>query len=195
MTMSLNNHRWSSCQKIGEGEWATAPLSLMIDSTTMIGFKYSGEDVKYKYHNYEFMGNSKTWRECVYYDRDTSSVIFSRQYPDEINSVSELLRKMIEDIVSEYLGVKNIWKIKHNKSEEFYEEGSQLLYHDVAQGAGTNCLIVNKECSDKPHFVVGKDYNCLSCGKHVDSSGQYFLCYDCSDEEYDDEEDDEEEDE
>ena len=166
----------------------------MIDSTTMIGYKYSGENVKYNYHNYEFEGNSKSWRQCLYYDKNTSSIIFSRQYPDDIDNVEKILREMIEETVSNYLNVKNTWKISHDRSEQYYEEGTNLLYHDVAEGA-SHSQVTNRLCKEEPHFVVGEDYNCLKCGDYIEDSQTFFLCSDCingytdDDEENNDEED------
>jgi hypothetical protein len=196
LTMSLNNHRWQSCQKLGEGEFASACLALILDSTTLIGYKYSGENTNYDYHDYEFVGNSKAWRQCVYYDKDTSSILFSRQYPDEIDGIAKALREMMEAKVSEYLGIRNAWTIRHNNSQEYYEIGSELLYHDVEQGAGTHSQVTPKDCKEKPSFVVGKDYNCLSCGESMDGEATtHFLCHRCDEgyeEEWDDEENEEE---
>jgi hypothetical protein len=198
LTMSLNNHRWTSCQKLGEGEFASACLALILDSTTLVGYKYSGENTTYNYHGYEFSGNSKAWRQCVYYDRNTSSILFSRQYPDEIDGVAKALREMIELKVSEYLGARNIWGIKYDESQQYYEVGSELLYHDVEHGAGTHCQVTHKDCKDEPKFVVGQDYNCLSCGGDMDDEATtHFLCHRCDegyeeeDEEWDDEEEEE----
>jgi hypothetical protein len=197
LTMSLNNHRWGSCQKLGEGEFASASLALMLDEATLISYKYSGEDTNYNYHGYEFVGNSKSWRQCVYYDKNTSSILFSRQYPDIIDNVAKALREMMEAKVSEYLCIENIWGIKHNDSHKYYEKGSKLLYHDVMEGAGTHCQVTNKKCKDVPHFIVGQDYSCFSCGQSLDDEATtHFLCHRC-DEGYDDdwdEDEDEEED-
>ena len=79
LTMSYNAYDWSSCHKIGEGCYATGALSAMVDDATLIAFKSGANDVDYHDKNVKFSGNSKSWRQCVYFDKNTSAAIFSRQ--------------------------------------------------------------------------------------------------------------------
>lgn len=180
LTMSLNKHDWKSCQKIGEGSYATGALSIMIDETTLMAYRHNGVEYDYNYHNYRFTGNSKSWRECLYIDKNTGSVIFSRQYPSSVDAISNIVREMTEEIVANYTEHSNRWILKESVSE-YYHEGSGLLYHDVIQGFPFKFAVL-KDLNKKiePSFTVGKPIFCLNCKKEINDSEDTFLCDNCS---------------
>jgi hypothetical protein len=179
LTMSLNNYDWQSCQKIGDGCYSTGTLSLMIDDCTLIGYKYSGDNQRFNYNNFKFEGNSKSWRQCIYFDKKSSSMIFSRQYPCIIDDVAKVLREMLEEQVSNYLNIKNTWKVE-NENHDGYESGSDCLYHDCNEGC-PHKMVIHKEKTKNilPSFVVGRNIYCVKCGESITESQDNFISSNC----------------
>lgn len=177
LTMSLNGYDWESCQKIGKGSYASGTLSLMLDEYSLIAFKYNGAEQIYNINNYKFVGNSKSWRQCIYIDKQSLSAIFSRQYPSTINVVAKLTREYVEDIISQYKGIENRWKVSHDVKSG-YVSSSSCLYHDVfGEHEMKKIFLSEKPISEK--FLVGKNIHCVICGQEISNSSENFVCGDC----------------
>jgi len=189
-TMSINNNGWQSCQRLGYGEFGTAPLSLLIDDCTAIAYKHNGLTSKFGYETYTVDGNSKSWRQCVYIDKNTMSAIFSRQYPETIDVVSKVSREIYEEIVSNYFNVDNHWIVSKNPSlNSFkYARGSELIYHDVLNGFYFETVKHKENVDGELSIKVGGDVYCFRCGELLEDSCRIPLCCDCS--ENDDDNDD-----
>jgi hypothetical protein len=180
LTMSLNNYGWESCHKLGEGCYSTGTLSCMIDDSSLIAYKYNGSNSAYDYKNYKFEGNSKSWRQCVYFDKNTCSMIFSRQYPTTIDDVAKSIRELLESTVSAYLKKDNYWVIKSD-CHDGYDANSSCLYHDV-ENDKPHKMVVHKQLNSnlETKFVVGEDIYCVECGGIIDDNEDDFLCSDRS---------------
>jgi len=181
LTMSLNNHDWSSCQEIGRGEYATGAASILLDETTLMSFKYNGRQLPYARKNYKFDGNDKSWRQCIYVDKKTSSAIFGRQYPTASNDIAKEIRDFLELTISEYLNIENVWKISSNVRNGYVDK-SHCLYHDMLQSRheGSKAITHKHKPSDiQPSFLVGRDVICPKCGKEITGTGNTFLCGSC----------------
>lgn len=179
LTMSLNGYDWESCQRIGRGSYSTGTLSLMLDDSTLIAFKHNGAEQIYNINNYKFSGNSKSWRQCIYVDKNSSSIIFSRQYPVNIEMVEKEVRKFLEDKIAEYKNIKNAWVISSSVTDG-YVSGSSCLFHDAFGGHRMRkATLKEKDNGIKEKFVVGKDIYCPICGTKLSGSGESFLCNNC----------------
>jgi len=176
LTMSLNNHEWTSCQEIGRGEYATGAASILLDDTTVMSYKYNGKQVPLTRRNYKFEGNDKSWRQCIYLDKNTSGAIFGRQYPSDSTEISKEVRDFLESVLSEYLGIENTWKVSGN-CQVGYVDHSSCLYHDILHGyRGKAISHKNKPSDIQAKFLVGRDVPCVVCGKEIKSTGSSFLC-------------------
>jgi hypothetical protein len=179
LTMSLNNHDWTSCQEIGRGEYSTGAASILLDDTTLVAFKYNGRQVPYTRKNYKFDGNDKSWRQCVYIDKNTSSAIFSRQYPANVDDIAKGIRDLLEETISTYLNIENTWKISSN-TRNGYVDKSHCLYHDVLQRReGKVITHKHKPSHVNQSFLVGRDVICPKCGREINGTNNTFLCGNC----------------
>jgi len=179
LTMSVNNHSWSSCQDISKnGEYTTGAASILIDDTTLMAFKYNGRISAFTRKNYKFEGNDKSWRQCVYVDKKTSSAVFGRQYPNASNDIANEIRSFFEEYISTYLNIDNTWKINSNVRSG-YVDNSHCLYHDMlnSRHEGSKLITHKHKRSDiQQSFVVGKNIFCVKCGAELDSSGSSLAC-------------------
>lgn len=115
----------------------------MVDDVSMVSYKSNG-DVKYRINDVNFVWNSKNWRQMIYVSKENSSIIFSRQYPNESNNLARAVREMLEDIASDYFEVENKWKVySHVGSANIETDNEYLLYNDVSEGFGHK-VIKNK---------------------------------------------------
>jgi len=182
LTMSINRSGWRSCHRLGNGEYARGCGSLMLDDCTMIAFRWNGVVSSYKYQEYEIEWNSKNWRQCVYMDKNTCGIMFSRQYPDSSITVANEVRAMLEMQASNHLSVPNDWVIRKNETS-FYSRGSKFLYHDVVEGYGSMFVKPKEGLAHDMKFIVGNNkIYCLNCGKSItdeDQDRSVYLCENC----------------
>ena len=179
LTMSVNNYGWDSCQAIGSGGYATGAGSIMLDESTLIAYKYNGNNQNYNIHNLRFEGNSKSWRQCLYFDKDTSNFVSSRQYPSQSDLITKEIRGLLEGYVCGYLNKENNWVVTTNGDIQ-YKEGSSCLYHDLLNGH-TNKVAYLKGASRDTTVVVGANIYCPSCGEKITRAKNTFLCGKCYD--------------
>ena len=177
LTISLNNHGWTSCQEIGRGEYGTGAASILLDDTTLVAFKYNGKTVPFTRRNYKFEGNDKSWRQCIYMDKKTSSAIFGRQYPSDSSDISTGIRNLLEETVSNHLKIANTWKVSSN-TRRGYVDNSQCLYHDVLHRSDCGKAVVhkNKPSDISPSYLVGRNVPCMKCGKEITRGQDSFVC-------------------
>jgi len=182
LTMSLNQHDWDSCHRITDGCYGTGPLSYMLDDATMIAYRENGKEYQYNYYNLKFKGNSKSWRQCIYFDKASCSMIFGRQYPNQINDITKAIRVHLEDIVAEAIKApNNIWRVLNNSMDGIYEDDCSLHYSDVDEGYDYK-FVKLKDSTKEAFFYVGYEAPCLMCGGSGDiKNGGMGLCCDCLD--------------
>ncbi len=188
LTMSQNNHGWQSCQRIDGGEWTTGTISLMFDEATMIAYKHSGIDQPYNIKHYKFTGNSKSWRQCIYLDKETSGFATSRQYPYQSGEITKAIRALIEKRISEYFEVPNRWIVSNNQGMD-YKEGSETVYHDLNNGHDYKVALL-KAGKSEIKVEVGSDIICVSCGRKITGSRDKLVCKSCGNHHDDGDDDD-----
>ena len=183
LTSSINKHNWQSCHRITAGEYATGSVSYLLDNTTMISYKASEVDYSYEYFGFKFEGNSKTFRQLVYFDKDSCNIVFSRQYPNTSKELSAIVREMLESKVEEFFNLSSdtTWNITKDAKEGMFEDVSTLHYSDVNRGAGH--YMFARITDSKPniaHFTVGYNAPCVNCGDtHNVRKGYRMLCTSC----------------
>lgn len=183
LTMSLNQHDWDSCHRITDGCYATGALSYLLDSATMIAYRENGKEYDYNYFGLKFKGNSKSWRQCVYFDPKTCSIIFGRQYPNIIDPIAKAIRIKLEDTVAEYINApQNLWRVMSDTMDAYYNDESNLHYSDVENDYPYK--FVKLKCvTEQGNFYVGYDAPCLLCGEEGGiENGSVGVCCECRDE-------------
>lgn len=177
LTMSINSHQWRSCHRITDGEYATGGFSYMCDDSTLIAYRENGTEYKYNLYGFKFEGNSKSWRQCVYFDKSTCSIIFGRQYPNDIKEVSTEVRNILEEKVSTYTNNINLWSVTRNEHKGTYEKISNLNYHDVDSGFDYKfARFKNLYSTDDIIFKIGSEVKCVYCGKLLSENDSKVSC-------------------
>jgi hypothetical protein len=142
---------------------------------------------QYNIDGIKFTGNNKSWRQCIYIDKKSSSIVFSRQYPSNNDTLSEAIRNLMENQISNYFNIENTWTIRKNnhfniKDVNTFYDVSGFHYSDVSTGS-YNFIEAKIKNTDNNNikFNVGAEYSdmvCLQCGEHITASDEY-LCGNC----------------
>jgi hypothetical protein len=160
----------------------------MIDEATLIAYRDSNtNEIDFNIDGIKFTGNNKSWRQCIYIDKKSSSIVFSRQYPSNNDTLSEAIRNLMENQISNYFNIENTWTIRKNnhfniKDVNTFYDVSGFHYSDVSTGS-YNFIEAKIKNTDNNNikFNVGAEYSdmvCLQCGEHITASDEY-LCGNC----------------
>lgn len=179
MTSSVNLHDWTSCQDIARGCYPTGSGAILLDKSSIMAYRHNGTDVNYNIRNMPFVGNSKSWRQIFYIDKETCGFVTGRHYPTYNEGITQTAREYLEEIISNYTGVEDRWVIARNTGMD-YLKGSDAVYHDLLEGR-SYVAIRHKESVKYPTVVVGEDVPCLACGDLIDELNGSFLCSACED--------------
>ena len=95
LTMSTNQHNWSSCHHY-LGDYAAGNFGYIMDGSTVVA--YIKADEKYNLAR-DFVWNSKKWRQLLYFSEDTTLIAFSRQYPFSVDiKIQQKIIEMLNEI-------------------------------------------------------------------------------------------------
>ena len=203
MTHAISMHGWGSCHSPVSNCHPTSSFMYMIDEGTVVAYKHNGKEYLYDKGMYRdgdspktfdfkknsFMGNSKSYRQLISVDKNTTSMIFSREYPKRTTSddLRTQTREMFEEIIASYLGIENAWsnygdnlsKYKLKNSEHYYSDIAH--YKDLRQSYGDtvkmDMVAVKDSDITKAEISDGAKVYCLKCGKEL--RGSSVLCDDC----------------
>ena len=197
LTCSVNKHNWTSCHSVFDGSYRSGVMSYMTDQATLVSFRENGKVYEYvnsRSAKNSFSGNSKSWRQNIYVDKETCALVFSREYPysEKIEGARAASRELIEDALSGYLGFENLWDNYESADpvadfgKKIYRTASQYHYDDVIHKP-TNTKLVTLAPADTStediDIVTGGVLYCLHCGKKMaNKTGNKFVCDDCSSE-------------
>lgn len=173
LTASLNKHSWRSCHSIENGEYGSGCVSYMIDPSTIIAYKHNGKEYSYNVNNFKWEGNSKSWRQLIYFDKGTSSFIGSKHYPGTNDQAAKVVRELIEKQISKYLGVENKWYVGGYDSHHISIKNiGDFHYSDVSSGYSTVKVVRHTDLNtDSEEFKRIKievgvvELKCVSSGK------------------------------
>lgn len=192
ITSSWGNS-WDSCHDTRYNHWRDASIcycagceSYACDETSLIFFTVKPDDFEQKYMNEGVPVHrlGKVYREITFWSGEAEhTMAFSRLYPQSNDSnpegIYEQIRRAVETVVAESLGVANMWA----KTEgEVVHHGHE--YPDPIHYVGYPTEL------DKPdHWVsiaAGKeDVICVECGGNIDyyddSDYKPPVCSDCAD--------------
>lgn len=194
LTCSYNKHNWTSCHSVFDGGYRTGVLSYMTDGATLISFRENGRTYDYintRSSKNNFSGNSKSWRQNIYVDKDTCTAVFSREYPytEKIEGARNSSRELLEEVFSNYLGFENLWDNYGSTDpvsgfgKKIYRNASQYHYDDVIhKPSNTNLITITpaETLTDDIDIVVGGTVICLCCGKKMpNGNANRFVCNNC----------------
>ena len=180
LTMSINRHGWHSCHNIENGCFATGGFSYMTDEATMIAYRDDGREYDYEILGVSFKGNSKKWRQCVYMDPRTCSVLLSRQYPQDdfqsesILCVKKILSRQLKALNPDYAGAPvDMEEFTVDTDIEDYGKANiryephhgNFNYHDLGFGYSGEYL-----GEKNAWFCVGSQVCCPVCGMPLNAN-------------------------
>lgn len=182
LTSSINRSGWRSCHNFIDGEHAVGSASYMFDDCTLVAYMTHGKEYEYNLNNYKFKGNSKNWRQLIYVDTADNRCIFSRQYPQDYNNadVAKYTRELLEENMSKFCDINNIWKISRNKSLKgtHYHFPYTMAYNDIPYQETS--MIKHKYHDEVTHMMtIGGAVPCPVCGTFNISDNYSCLCQDC----------------
>ena len=181
LTSSINQHGWKSCHRISDGEWGTGSLSYMLDQTTLVAFRAKTDTIfDYNIWGYKFKGNSKQFRQLIYFDKASCSILFGRQYPNGNKEVAKHIRYFLEDTVATYLDVANEWKVYNESYDGQYKDAVRMHYSDIENGFSFKFARLSNSKEGVANWLVGSKLPCLcGCGNMVEERGERAVCSTC----------------
>lgn len=195
LTVSINGSGWDSCHHFLNGCYRNAGLSYMVDKTSLIAYA-SRKDVNYPFE-FPYKWNTKNWRQMIYMSTESSTTVFSRQYPYDSDELSREIRQMFEEKICSFFNSENKWKVYSNKREcdlSVQKNDYALLYNDVDEGFRHK--VIKAKDDEKYNFsevicIGGKVNTLLDKEMYLDAPENFLI--DNYNSEYDDYDEEEEE--
>ena len=199
MTMSDNEHDWSSCMSWREeGEYRTGTLEMMNSPCVVVGY-LSSDSKTMAIPSCDAPWNSKKWR-CLFIV-DKNFIFSIKQYPyfnaGLCTLATETLAKLIGWNITEGAQEYDYYKARkgsveytsHGKSFVI-ETDTRCMYNDC--GSTTHFFIVNPEAEGDSigrdadgysHYYMYSGYpTCIACGEPLDGDYDFIhTCLTCSD--------------
>lgn len=180
-----NGNSWSSCHFINSsgaynGCYKAGTLSYSNDGTSMVFYTLSSD-----YNGNQWFFEPKITRQMFFYQN--GNLLQSRLYPKGCDAEGEDYkdyRAVVQDIISNCLGVPNLWK-KLNGGEwpDINTYDDSFHYKDYEEFPSECVMSYNKEFKDEINEGIeigGRSY-CVDCGDMMDSgdNAEELQCYDC----------------
>lgn len=196
LSISDNNHNWSSCHNLLDGEYRIGNLNYMADSTTIVGYYCSNDlfDEELEAFGNIKAWNSKKWRVLIHLQVIDGKIIavYNRQYPFTSDKLLEELDKLLLSFLPEVEITNSILKEYCYKDEvlpnnyAILDRASDTCHYNDFR-AENGCFIrMSKDYIQDPSSIipieVGHHVYCLECGERITDRGEDGLCEECSDE-------------
>ena len=213
LSLSENTHGWRSCHAL-DGEYRAGNLSYMADSSTIICYLKSEEEVTLPNFPSSVPWNNKKWRVLLFFSDDDRMLFAGRQYPFTSDSGIEKVSIYCPHKHLEW-GIWRSKKLRHIDNEDPYgidlyqpyipipgflipigelikdncKEGPSLHYNDLLR---SSCYdpIFSYNLIDRPwkntRFTIGSDVKCLCCSSNYITDPEHMVCDCCGnyDEDY-----------
>lgn len=148
LSSSENTHNWRSCHAL-DGEYRAGNLSYMLDSSTIVCYLKSKENVKLPRFPESVPWNNKKWRCLLFISEDKRMMFAGRPYPFAATGLLDKIREIVD---LKKILIKNpggFWKFEQVISPWFNTYFNKMNYPGYEEG-----FILNDR------FILGKD-NCL----------------------------------
>lgn len=116
MLASENPYDWESCYRLetnNRSSHADGCLAAVLDTTSLITYVWNHEGKMNIYGEYDFKNvRYKRMRQWIAISKSFSTIHFNTIYPgkDYEDNLQKDLREIVERTVSNYLGLRNMWK-------------------------------------------------------------------------------------
>lgn len=161
---SSDDH-WSLCHSSGT-------VSYMLDRTSMVYYQMSPEEDE---NNLEL--KPKVVRQMYHYQ--DGAMITGRLYPqgnDNYGDVYTPHREIVERIISESLGVPNLWKIKKGDSACRKHDISKGTHYEDYQRFDTCNFVYLRGTDGTQAIEIGENPICIRCGEEHYNSYYIDCC-------------------
>lgn len=209
LVMSMNKHGWSSCQRVVDGCYSSAPFSYMLDDTTLVsyihnGTKYQYNDIKFNtasggevrygdgnrldFGKYAFEYLSFKSRELVYIDKKTCGCAFTLGYCNMSEETYKTIRLFTEHAISNYLHIEEKWRVARPSKGKNQNRDINQKYRARSRGSHVyldpiQAFAYVKDATNiyDTEFHIGtKGIPCIVCGNDMVGSGSAKWCGHCS---------------
>lgn len=192
ITISDNNHNWTSCHSFYDGDYRIGNLNYMADKTTLVAYFCTDDNFDeelYILPNTKW--NSKRWRVLVHLQEIDGKliIIYNRQYPFKSDVLIKELDKLL---VETYKTSTPSTFMKYGDSrldnKRLFRTGINTC-HYVDIGKYNNCFvrIANEYLEDETlihTMTIGEPVYCVKCGENITYRGDSGYCDFCTDEWY-----------
>lgn len=179
MLASENPYKWESCYRLetdNSASHADGCMAAVLDTSSLITYVWNNEGKLNLYDNYELKNvRYKRMRQWIAISPKFTTVHFNSIYPGKCyDSVLEKqLRAIVEEKISNYLGVRNMWK----------ESDSSFIDRDIYYGYGeyhNHNLYMQSDAEPETFNVYNTSFKCAcGCGEIIEGSdeGKEYLGY------------------
>ena len=191
ITISDNNHNWSSCHNFYEGDYRIGNLNYMADKTTLVAYFCTDDNFDeelYILPNTKW--NSKRWRVLVHLEEIDGKlvIIYNRQYPFKSDVlIKELDKLLVETYKTSAPSTFMEYGDSRLNKKRLYRTGNGTC-HYVDIGRGNSFVrIANEYLKDETliHTItIGEPVYCVECGENITYRGDSGCCDQCTDEWY-----------
>ena len=127
LSISNNAHNWRSCHAL-DGEYRSGNLSYMLDSSTIICYLKSREDMEISH--FPFKWNSKKWRMLLFFSDNHDALFAGKQYPCSCDEALNIIReKTIDVFLFDKKSDDDFWKIIYGRSRTWSHWHNDVLKH------------------------------------------------------------------
>ena len=189
MTMSDNQHDWSSCMSwVEEGCYRLGTVEMMNSKSVVVAYLKSNDGTVYKIGNNTW--NSKKWRQLIIVDSDFICGV--KCYPYRCDELTEMAIKWLMELGSKNMGWNYTDHIfKSNCTEAEYKEDTLVqfnfettnMYNDFGTTTHLFVLAENFNYIGRYNYVYSGVPECMVCGDcDCDfEDTQYLACTNCDD--------------
>jgi hypothetical protein len=191
ITISDNNHNWSSCHSFYDGDHRIGNLNYMADKTTLVAYYCTDDNFDEKLDilpNTKW--NSKRWRVLVHLEEIDGKlvIIYNRQYPFKSDV---LIRELDKLLVETYKTSAPSTFMEYGDSrignKRLYQTGyNTCQYVDIGRG-NSFVRIANEYLEDETlihTMTIGEPVYCVECGENITYRSDSGYCDHCTDEWY-----------
>ena len=135
LSLSVNNHKWRSCHAL-DGEYRSGNLSYMCDSTTIICYIRSVDDVILNgFKTDKVLWNDKKWRMLLFVQ--PNMIFAGRQYPFTIPKILDTIKQIFVPILTKTSSSnwtnwtdETVRKITMNNNFTYYYSSPMICLQD-----------------------------------------------------------------
>lgn len=179
MLASENPYDWESCYRLeteNSASHADGCMAAVLDTTSLITYVWNNKGKLSLYNNYELKEvRYKRMRQWIAISPKFTTVHFNSIYPGKCydSILEKQLRAVVEEKISAYLGIRNMWK----------ESESSFIERDNYYGCGefhNYSLYMQSDAEPETFNVYDVQFKCAcGCGEYISGSdeGMEYLGY------------------